>query len=1236
MGVNWTEEQRNVIELRDCNILVSAAAGSGKTAVLVERILSMLTDKHHPVDIDRLLIVTFTNAAAGEMKDRIRGAIEKRLEDEAADGELAEHLQRQVSLLQNARITTIHSFCQYVIRNHFHTVDLDPSFRIADEGEQKLMQGDILEKLIEERYAGKSESFQRMVDCFAAGRDDSMIPELVLKLYHFSMSFPSPEKWLEQCKTAYAAESVEEFADSGWMRQLMELVKVVLRDVHEQAKSALRITEEEDGPYLYAPAVEEDLALIEGLMGAEDYRECHGRFSEMPAWARLSAKKDASVSEQKKDSVKEIRERYKKVIKDLQSEYFYAPLEVIYRQMQESGREVGELLDLTAAFIERFAQEKRRKNLMDFNDLEHFALKILLKEEDGRQMRTAVAKEFAGYYEEIMIDEYQDSNLVQEMILNSISKIGDGRYNIFMVGDVKQSIYRFRLARPELFMEKYHTYSREEGNCRRIDLHRNFRSRYQVIAFINFIFEQIMEQQLGNVEYDEAAALYPGAVFAEGANETSFETEVLLMDTDDEDEEISESAKELEARAIGGKIREIVGHSQVWDKAEGAYRPAGYGDIVILLRTVSGWAEVFAKTLGEMGIPAHTGSRTGYFSTTEIQTILSFLKLIDNPRQDIPMAAVLHSPIGNLSSKEMAELKSRNREVPFYEACMGEERLRDFFEMLDDFREKAVYLPMHELLWEIYDRTGYGAYAASMPGGEQRKANLDMLVEKAIAYEAGSYRGLYNFIRYIESLHKYDVDFGEAMAGSEESRTVRIMSIHKSKGLEFPVVFVAGMGKKMNQTDARAALSLHAELGVGCDYTDPVLRIRMNTLLKKLMKHQIAYENLGEELRVLYVALTRAKEKLILTGTVGNAKEKMKSWGRICQREETVFSFTERSEASCYWDWVIPSLMRNRCFAEIAAEYELPQNRRHPLFEREIYCRVRVLGVRDLVQREMQRQMEAAMTKEELLSLPPETVMDEGVKKSLEANLCYCYPFAQNQDIPNKISVSELKKLSQAEDMEQGVRLFEEPTPVPLIPAFLQKEKELSGAARGTIYHKVMECLDFTVFADDFEKNMESTQSCDKIQSEIRRMVANGQLTEEEAELVELQKMRLFLENPLAARMAAADARGDLYREQQFVMSVDAGWINEDWRADERVLIQGIIDAYFIEEGRIVLLDYKTDSVKRKEASSLYEKYRVQLEYYELALKRLTGLEVKEKCIYSFCLNGIVTGRDSEAEQIEE
>ncbi len=1228
VNVKWTDDQQQVIDARGCDLLVSAAAGSGKTAVLVERILSMLTDREHPRDIDRLLIVTFTNAAAGEMKDRIRVAIEQKIEGFQAETEederLLEHLQRQVSLLSNAQITTIHSFCQYVIRNHFHTIDLDPGLRVADEGEQKLLQNDVMEKLIEEAYAQKDDSFRRMAECLAPGRDDTALAGIALALYQFSMSFPFPREWLRECRSAYYLTE-EDFEKTMWVQQMQQMSEKILEDVREQAKMALAEAESMYGPYTYSDALQEDIRLIDDILKAKTYS---GRCIKLQniSWARLSAKKDASVSEEKKQQVKNMRDGYKKAVEDLRSEFYYASAEEIIAAMKECAPVVSGITEFADRFADRYAAEKIKKNMMDFNDLEHFALQILVKREEGGICPTPVAEDLAAHYEEILIDEYQDSNLVQEMILGSISKKYSGGHNLFMVGDVKQSIYRFRLARPELFMEKYDTYRVGEKDApqRRIDLHQNFRSRSQVLTFVNFLFEQMMEKHLGNVEYDDAAALYPGARFAPGDNAAFRDTEVLLIDADatEEDEKPEESSRELEAAAVAQRIREIVGKELVWDKEQGAYRTAQYGDIVILLRTIQGWAEPFAKVLTDMDIPAHTGSRTGYFSTTEVQTVLSLLRIIDNPQQDIPLTAVLHSPIGGLSGGELAAIRSAHPRLPFYEACMQEESLADFFAMLADFRRRAIYTPIHELLWYIYEKTGYAAYAAAMPGGSQRRANLDMLVEKAIAYESGSYRGLYNFVRYIENLHRYDVDFGEAATG-EQGNAVRILSIHKSKGLEFPIVFVCGMGKQMNQSDARGSVVMNADFGIGCDRVDPELRTRSATLLKRFIKRYTVQENLGEELRVLYVALTRAKEKLILTGTVTKLEDKLPKWGQVCRRADVVLPFTQRAHAATYLDWLIPSLLRNQCFAPLAEEYGIYQDHRHPLFSREIFCQVKRIQVQELVGAEKQRQETLHMTKEELLSLSPEAVFDKKAARRLAENLSFCYAYGKEGRIPAKVSVSELKKFAQFDEREDGAALYEELPPVPLIPEFLKEKSEVSGAARGTIYHKLMECLDFTLFAD----NGRQEKLPELLNAEIDRLQRAGHLKADEVGLIIRRKIIAFLKHPLARRMAQAAVRGELFREQQFVLSVPAGDIRPEWDVGSQVLIQGIIDAYFVEDGHIVLVDYKTDFVKSEEASSLYRKYAVQLDYYETALMRLTHLPVSEKLIYSFCLDRTLGGK---------
>ncbi|MGN0354393.1 MAG: helicase-exonuclease AddAB subunit AddA [Muricoprocola sp.] len=1194
MAMNWTSDQQKVIDLRDCNILVSAAAGSGKTAVLVERIFSMITDEVHPIDIDHLLIVTFTNAAAGEMKDRIRGRLEEELEKADLPEQKREHLQRQISLVGNAQISTIHSFCQYVIRNHFHTIDLDPDFRIADEGEQKLLQGEVLEQLLEDKYAQHEQEFLHMMDCFATGRDDRNIEDLILQIYGFSRSFPWPEKWLKESSEVYDLPE-DKFWESAWISRLMELVKKSLMDIYHEVQRALAVTQEEDGPHLYKEALESDLEKVETLLAAETYQEAAEIFEGQDKWAVLSRKKDPTASEEKKEKVKSLRDGYKKLYKHIQEEYFYASPQELQMQMKKSAPAIKALVSLVQEFADRYAAEKERKGMFDFNDLEHFALKILIREENGTLVRSDAAKELAGYYEEILIDEYQDSNLVQELLLTSISRMEDGKYNLFMVGDVKQSIYRFRQARPELFTEKYETYSLEEGNQRRIDLHQNFRSRHQVLDSSNQLFYQIMGKDLGNVEYDEAAALCPGAAFEEVEDQAQFETEIMLLDlAEGEKLDCEESERELEARMVGNRIKELLKSQMVWDKEQKKYRLAQYGDIVILLRTISGWAEVFAKKLGEMGIPVYTGSRTGYFSAPEVQTVLSLLQLIDNPRQDIPMAAVLMSPIVGVTAKELAEMRAENQELPFYEICMKQDSLLDFFHMLDRFRDEAAYTSMQDFLWNILEETGYLNYVTAMPGGAQRRANLEMLIEKAVAFENGSYHGLYHFVRYIENLQKYEMDFGEAGLGSGEENVVRMMSIHKSKGLEFPIVFVAGMGKTMNQMDARSAFLLHCDLGIGCDYVDPILRVKNQTLLKKMMKTQIAQENLGEELRVLYVAMTRAKEKLILTGAVKNLEEKKEKW---MQKSESGFlhngvnrlSFSVRNSAGCYLDWLMPAYYSG---------------------EGRAFGKLQEVRISELVMEELESQAEALWDKEELEEFCLASAGKESIRQILDQNLRYQYPFDLNLQIPNKVSVSEIKKLSQMEAEEESLLFYEEQVPVPFIPDFMKQEKEATGAARGTAYHRIMECIDFS-------KSLES---------ELNRMLQEGLIREEELALTDRTKISKFLSSKLAGRMAKAQKEGKLFREQQFFIQVQADTVSKEWDSNETVLIQGIIDAYFIEENEIVLVDYKTDFVKFQEASSLYQKYKVQLDYYEKALVRLTGLQVKEKMIYSFCLNREIRG----------
>lgn len=1225
----WTEEQQKVIDLRCRNILVSAAAGSGKTAVLVERILQRILDPKDPVDIDRMLIVTFTRAAASEMRERIGDAIQKKLLEEPDN----EHLQRQETLLFHAQITTIDSFCQSVIRSGFHRIDLDPAFSIMDEGEGRLLRRDTVQELLEEKYAEGSEAFHRFVECFSFGRQDDNLPDMILQLYDFSQSYPWPERWLEACRKAYEADTVEQLEESEWMQEICSQIRLLLQDIRRTLDAALAAARAPEGPWMYEDALCQDRQMLEHLMCQETYRDYADAFQNLGKFAVLSRKKDPAVSDEKREQVKGLREQVKKELQTIKEQYFYQGPEQMLADMQACREPVEVLLDLAGEFAGCFSEKKRERNLLDFSDLEHLALQILVKEEDGKPVPTEEACAYADRFEEIMIDEYQDSNLVQELLLNSVSRCSRGQNNIFMVGDVKQSIYRFRLACPELFMEKYDTYTECDSLCQKVELHRNFRSRREVLEDVNTVFTKIMHRELGNVEYDDNAALYAGAEFPELAEnvETDFAkarfsplagTELLLFDadaeaSDDRRELPDENIREAEARMVGGRIKALVGREQVYDRELGGYRRVQYRDIVILLRSVTGWAESFLAVLSDMGIPAYTGTRSGYFSAVEVQTVLALLKIMDNPRQEIPFTAVLASPVGDFSTEELAGIRTEFREIPFYEACtryvdQGSDgiirrKLQDFFLQLARFRSYVPYTPMHELLWKILDETGYLDYVSAMPAGGQRRANLEMLVEKAAAYESTSYRGLFHFVRYIENLQKYEVDFGEASTIGEEEDTVRIMSIHKSKGLEFPVVFVSGLGKNFNQQDSRSVLAVHQKYGVGCDCVDPVLRVKTPALLKKAIQRKLVTENLGEEQRVLYVAMTRAKEKLYLTGSLKKLDEKLGKWSSREKKER--LTFLETCRASSALEWVLRSVLQDGTCCDQDVSYPVCDAKGNPfdgqtdsLFPVTVFC-VSDLLYEDAADRGVSMEQKTRILEGEW--------RQDAALREMEAWLTQMtrkeYPFEAFLDIQGKLSVSELKRRSQMEEPDR-ILLYPEPELVPLVPDFME-QKEESGAVRGTAMHHIMQKLDFTC-ADTVKE----------VQKQLDVLVREGTVTQEECSLVSVPAIVHFFRTDLGRRAAAAAKRGELYREKQFVIGIPASEIRPDWGEEELVLIQGIIDAWFYEDDQIVLADYKTDRVARGQEELLAKRYRTQLDYYERALTQMTGKPVKEKLIYSFAL----------------
>ncbi len=1267
--MHWTKEQEQVISLRGRNILVSAAAGSGKTATLVERIIQKVVGgtvgetgawKVPPVDIDQLLIVTFTRAAAAEMRERIGAAIEEKRMQQPENM----HLQRQALLLHSAQITTIDSFCLSVIRDYFHEIDLDPVFRVAEEEELTLLRHEVIEDVLEEAYEAGEADFLSFAQNYGGKHQDLKLEDYILRLFQFSESCPWPAEWLlGLCGGAWEGEK--------WLDLVVQSVKRRLSDALCFNDRALAICNEPDGPVSYKEALLDDAELLSGLLACRDYNALSQAFGGIK-FSALSRKAMPDCAPEKKELVKALREKEKGCIKDLCEDFFFQEPEQMEADERGAARYVRVLVGLTLSFREKFAKKKEEKHLLDFSDIEHFALDILVEKKDGIPVARTAAKELRRRFEEIMVDEYQDSNEVQEAILRSISREEEGTPNVFMVGDMKQSIYRFRLAKPELFLEKYNSYSRKEGKYQRIDLHQNFRSRRQVLDSVNELFFRLMGKEFGQIEYDEAAALYPGADYLAREGEgTDNVTELLLVpdgeDGDDEGEEAPPedgpesllsgeegeereySKREKEALACAAKIKEYRAGLTVQDgRGEGAsLRPCRYGDIVVLLRTMSGWAETFTKVLAEQGIPAVCDTQSGYFNVPEIKWMLNYLRILDNPRQDIPYVNVLLSPFVGLTTDELAALREKNRHVPIaaaVRACAappgggrgGKEnalarRLADFLCIYDELRERSRILPVPELLMELFSKTGYDSFVAAMPAGGRRSKNLGMFVEKAAAFGRSSYRGLFQFIRYVERLIKYEVDYGEAAEAVQGEDAVRIMSIHRSKGLEFPVVFVSGLTKKFNFADTRERILFHPDEGLAMDYIDEQQRTIVPTLKKKLLRQRMEEEMLGEELRLLYVAMTRAKEKLCLTGYVGDYGKLEQKWAAESPAAGKKLFYLTLAKAKTYLDFIGPVLAQLKktrllpvCQAEKGAgeNGDVPDGLRQRFLDGEGEC------------------------------FRP----DEGLLAEIRGWLDFDYRYAVDAKLPFKVSVSELKRLDEAEEEFETPQLYGAQEAIPAedggdrppdegqevvlmvdgggslqigteeesktatakevdffsyegtLPEFLKEKQDTKGTDRGTLYHRVLALLPLT------EAPKKAT-----IEEGLRELVRQGKLKAAQVWELSVAKLLVFDKSPVAARMRAAKGRGVLYQEQPFVFSMPAHEILKK-QSEEMILIQGIIDVFFEEEDGLVLLDYKTDYVPEDPEQTLVKRYEKQLALYGRALEEITGKRVKEKILYSFYL----------------
>ena len=1334
--VKFTNEQQKVIDARNSNLLVSAAAGSGKTAVLVERIIQLITggNGQNPIDIDRLLVVTFTRAAAAQMKERITKAIEKKLIEEPDN----KHLQRQETLIHTAQITTIDSFCQYVIRNNFNEIGLDPSYRVADEGEIKLLEESVIADFLEQKYLEADEEFLFASEYFEKGNQDKGIEERILQLFHFSQSMPWPEDFIKKISKDYEI-SAENFDDTDWVKEYIKESSRKIKECVDSLTEAINICSQPDGPYIYADLLEserQEFEKIETLQSYEDFR----RSLFLMEFKRLSTKKDDAISPYKREMVKSIRDNVKSVRKDLQEKYFALDKETIIDNSAVAQRALNELCRLTLEFLERLDNEKREQNIIDFGDMEHFALNILVSkdEEKGGYNPTDVALSYSEFYKEILIDEYQDSNMVQELILSSIASKKEECFDRFMVGDVKQSIYSFRKARPQIFMDKLYTYDKsDEAKERRIDLHKNFRSRKEVLDVVNFIFKRIMGNDLGGVFYDRDAMLEAGATYpvyeSEEENSRKFATEFWFIQkddssSDDEDEDDTQneesawgmedtktitpdtklSPRQQEAMLISKRIKELLKDGMVSD-GNGGFRKVLKKDIVILLRTTAGWDDTFRKILESEGIPAYVESRTGYFSAIEVSTLLNLCKVIDNPRVDIPLVSVMHSYIGDFSNEELARIKAfvkaydrkmralKNKEQveeisdkeeteikeneegneegneeldsgrTFYENLLLIEKAKDFINkdivesqekeetpgkadsgntkvaleyalvndidffacladkicaflaFIRDLRKKSFYMPVHELLEYIVGSTGYRDYVTAMPGGVRRKANVEMLMERARSFERTSFRGLFHFVRYIEELQKYEVDFGEANVLDENADVVRIMSIHKSKGLEFPIVFVAGLSKRFNTLDAMQPVLLDEDMGVGMKAVDLGLRCISNTPRWSMISGKMKRDQLGEELRVLYVAMTRAKEKLIMVSQVKNLEKRIEanivlSMQKGPKEQEQLLPFSARNGAGNYQSLILMALSTHPAIrnfgtelgvdmslmkADDGSKLTIPPIKLYAIPESEIKAQIVV------------EQVDAAIRKERLSE---EAVFEDGyeeLRKKLERNFSFEYSHKAYENLFTKTTVTELKKASYVEETEPVYEMIKNAEEKEIVPNFIQEKQEIKGAKRGTAYHKVMELLDAEVLEIDNISEKEIFKWMLKKEKE-------GKMEEGYARSVHARDIETFLNSETGKRFKEAFKASRLKREKQFMMGIEARRIDEKLPEGELVMIQGVIDVYFEEDDQIVLLDYKTDRVNTE--TELVDRYKVQLQYYKEAIERITHKTVKDCLIYSFAL----------------
>lgn len=1224
-GAKWSDEQWRAIAARGENTLVAAAAGSGKTAVLVERIIQRITEEPDGVDVDQLLIVTFTNAAAAEMKARIG----KALEEELARRPSSLHLRRQLSLLNRAQISTIHSFCMSVLRRYYYKIDLDPAFRIIEETEAELMRDEIIEELFEEEYGkAENEAFYELVDLYSGDRSDTALQTLVEKLYDFSQSHPNPEQWLDEMAARYRVPENVNINDLPWIQELLEDIEMQLEGLMDMLDQADAMTYQPGGPAPYQANLTEDREVLVRLLAAcrTSWTALYEAFQTV-GFSRLKSVKGDEYDEDLKEQAKQLRDTVKKQVEKIGEELFNRLPDSYLRDLREMAPHIETLAGLVKAFGRRFKKAKREKGLVDFNDLEHDCLEVLTDPDSGvhERLPSDAARDYRDRFREVLVDEYQDTNVVQESIVRLITT-GD---NLFMVGDVKQSIYRFRLAEPGLFLAKYKAYAKDgSGGGLRIDLAKNFRSRAEVLNGTNFLFRQMMNGKVGEIDYDEDAELKLG--FTDYPKKGDTEPELMLIDREEEKEddddapEVSDLRKEeLEARLIAEKIQSLITERyEVFDKDAGRMRPITYRDIVILMRSAQSAAPTMLEEFKRRGIPGYAELSSGYFEAVEVEVMISLLQIIDNPYQDIPLAGVLRSPIVGLSGEELAQIRIAKPKGNYYEAmlaCMEKEsgdlpeKLAAFFEKLQSWRSSARRGSLSDLIWQIFRETGYYDFVGGLPGGHQRRANLRALYDRARQYERTSFRGLFRFLRFVERMRDRGSDLGTARALGEQEDVVRVMTIHKSKGLEYPVVFVAGLSKEFNFQDVRGSYMLHKEWGFGTKYIDPKRRISYPTLPMLAMKRKMKMEMLAEEMRVLYVAFTRAREKLYLVGTLKDAGKTVKQWGQHAADSRRLLPDYARANAKCYIDWVGPALMRHRDSEPLRAIIEAkdPKDGKERDPSR---WRTSLIRAADLIEAvDEQREAEREEIEEALKAFRPVPFSSEE-KERVNERLSWTYGHPQSAVHMSKQTVSEIKRQRESMTNTEGtdtqyIRRFR--SPIAERPRFM-RERRLTAAEKGTAMHNVMQHVDLTGPVTE-----------EKLRDTVHRLVVNEIMTEEEADAVVMEPILRFFESSLGRRMLDADS---VQREVPFSLALPAEEAYPNWsEPEETVLVQGVIDCVIEEADGLVLLDYKTDAIHGRFAGGfaearpvLAERYRVQLDMYARAIERIWRKPLKGTFLYFF------------------